>query len=107
MCMSVHVSTSVHMCFWCVLEGLYALVCGMHLKRVHLCGSVCMYACISVSICVSVCMHMATVCVVSGLHPVPAKVASYRGIACQTSLFGPIWRMPLPALGLPSLVNML
>lgn len=99
--MYVHECACEHKCthvFWCVLEGLYALVCGMHLKGVHLCGSVCMYACISVSICVSVCMHMATVCVVSGLHPVPAEVASYRGIACQTSLFGPVWLMPLSRL---------
>lgn len=54
--------------FCSVRESLYALVCGMHLKGVYLCGWVFMYACINVSICVSVCMHMTTVYVVSVLQ---------------------------------------
>lgn len=47
------------------------------------CVYVCMYKCEHQ---VSVYINMATVCVVSGLHHVPTKVA------CQSSWPGPMWQ---------------
>lgn len=50
--MYVHECACEHKCthvFQCVPEVLYALVCGIHLKRLHLfvcvCVDVCMYKC--------------------------------------------------------------